>query len=317
VSNPKNHHYIPQNHIDRFRDAQGKFWFFDFQKPEKGVHHRNSGSIFAVRHHNTLLAEDGERSYSVEHELSKIEGQFSELVELIIPVIEAGETPKITSSERDFLSRYMEFQWRRSPDFENKKSVTEPTEVEITIFQQQLLKESGVGLSLDEARLLYSHQRGVTTDIGPEIVKIIRKIGGDIQETDEQIVEAMRGPVGERAKRSGRIAGRYADLDGAKDEFGALKKWWVRLSPNLSFVLGSNPVTTFSAKKQQYPHALNGIVFPVSSSIALVHGREDYPYVLEGVSDRDTVRKLNMLIVGQSDSFGSRSVELTKSLARH
>ena len=313
MSNPKKQHYIPRAHIEQFLDEAGKFWFCDLQNKGKGVNHRSPTSIFTIRHHNTLVSEEGERDYSVEIELSKVEAKFTELVRRALIEIDANKCPKLSPAERSFLSRYTELQWRRSPDFENAALERKPDQAGAEVFRQELFNSTGVELGRDEAMLLYFYKSGVV-ELDKPVLDVFRKLVPDEQCTDAELARLIEGDIAERAAKSGRIAARYSKLNELTDIFGDSKEWWVKLPPNLSFVLGSNPVVVLPSKQQKVVHPLNGLVFPVSSGTALVYGNKTLHYKLEIMSDRATVRKLNELIVKQSNSFGSRSLALSKSL---
>lgn len=314
MSNPKKQHYISQCHIERFRDSDGKFWFFDFERPQKGVEHRSSASVFYKHQHNTFVTEAGQRDYSVEIELSKIEGEYREISNKAIAALEGGRVPALSSGERRFLSEYTLLQWKRSPDFEALSTPTDLVPGALKIMAREIEKESGVRLSAEEVSVLFSAQR--TRDYSdPKFLAVFRKMSGDELASDKALLDLINGPTGQEARKAGAISARYSVVDEHQSFIEDMKSWWVLIPSKFSFVLGSQPIVSLSAEGKMNFHPLNGIVFPISSCVALVHGRKDLPYSVEVFGDMNTIRRLNTMLVHQSQSFGSRSSALTRSLS--
>ncbi|WP_158085679.1 DUF4238 domain-containing protein [Henriciella aquimarina] len=316
MSNPKKHHFVPQQHIERFKSEDGKFWYYDRDKPQRGVEHRDAASIFYIRQHNTLVSSDGKRDYSVEKELSKIEGRYKDIADKVIDDVGSGIAPQLSMSGRRFLREYILLQWRRSPDF--LKHETAPDSLEkLAIASREIEKSSGISLTINETRILAEYSSGRRA-LDVEVLTVFRKMTGDEYSTlsDQQLAALLKGGDAQNGRKAGEVAGRYERIPAVSDRVNSMRMWYVALPLGLSFVLGSLPVASVSVPGQTSAHPLRGIVFPITSGLAVVLGSPNAPFSMEVVNDRQWVRQVNRTIARMSGSFGSRSEKLTQSLAQ-
>ena len=81
MNKPTNQHYNAQMFQDRFTDEEGRLYFYDKRIPEKGVLQSIPKKLFVKRHLHTQHLDSGEKDFSVEENLSQIEGEANEIIE--------------------------------------------------------------------------------------------------------------------------------------------------------------------------------------------------------------------------------------------
>lgn len=315
MSTPKNHHYIPQNHIKRFYGDNNRLWYFDKRVISWSVVEETSGKIFFVKHHNTLVRKDGSRDTQIETELSKLEGVYKSEVDLIIDMVGSNDAVELSDTAITFLRHYTFLQWRRNPDFENLDTDLTTSEA-VEVLKDVFKSKNGVELTDQEVLDLVDFNSSQRSP-DQRIVDIMNKLSddGEPSVTLEEMQSHYASAENNRTKQNAKISARYENFpDG--NPLNVAKLWICRLADGLSFLLGSNPVFPVQVAGEPYPHALCGIVFPISKNIALVFGKREYPFKDEMVTDAQIVRRINQGIAKQSTSFASSEKALVHSFAK-
>lgn len=317
ANNPKNQHFVPQAHLKRFTDENGQLWYYDKTKRDKGVEPRNPKSVFWLKHHNTLIGEDNEKNFDLERELSKIETQFTRISHDVIEKISKGVDPLSDNASCDFLRRYFQLQQRRTPDHEASLSpLRADNSLCISTLKTTLKRETGVEFTDRELVVLIGYKNGEPQEQA-DLIAVYRKLLGQValNKSDDEITNLLESDLAKNASHSGNIAARYAAVTELDQIFGKPSMWFVRLSTKNSFLVGSNPIAWTNQQINQKGSPLSGAIFPLSSSTAMVLGPPGWPYRLETVDDKSSVRTINTIIAKQSTSFASHTRSLTKSFA--
>ncbi|MDE0463423.1 MAG: DUF4238 domain-containing protein [Caldilineaceae bacterium] len=117
MSTPKNHHYIPQMLLKRFANQEGKLYVYDKDHPDKGVQKKDPRKTFVRRHFYSQEEEDGTRDVSVETQfLAPLESDASLVIEKIVNAARQGQTPGLSSDEKDIWVKFSYNQFVRVPE---------------------------------------------------------------------------------------------------------------------------------------------------------------------------------------------------------
>ena len=117
MSRPKNHHYIPQMLSKRFANQEGKLFVYDKHHPDKGIQKKDPKKTFVRRHFYSQEEEDGTRDVSVEtHYLAPLESDASPVIEKIVNAARRGQTPNLSSSEKEIWLRFYYSLFARVPE---------------------------------------------------------------------------------------------------------------------------------------------------------------------------------------------------------
>lgn len=119
MTSPKLHHYVPQFHLRRFADAEGRLWVWDKQK-EKVFRAAPSGvaaetqfyrlTQYEVLGHDPLTME--KQLSALEHEVATITDQWLEWIPSMAP-LEVVPIPRVN---RRLLAQYLAVQFLRTRD---------------------------------------------------------------------------------------------------------------------------------------------------------------------------------------------------------
>jgi len=119
MTDPRRHHYVPQFHQRRFAGADGRLWVWD--KTADRVFQTTPGSIaveadfYRLREFEKL----GRDPFTMEKQLSEMEGQMSLITEQWLGwlrAIEPGQRIEIPELNRDIVARFMAVQFLRTAD---------------------------------------------------------------------------------------------------------------------------------------------------------------------------------------------------------
>jgi Protein of unknown function (DUF4238) len=80
MTEPKRHHFISQMQMRRFTTTNGRLFFFDKSRPEKGVLESTPGGLFVEKHLYSSIAKDGTRDAALEKQFSKLEDRAHPMV---------------------------------------------------------------------------------------------------------------------------------------------------------------------------------------------------------------------------------------------
>ena len=122
MSNPKRQHYIPRMLLKHFVDSRGHLHFLDKDSLEKGVRAQNPKTLFYERHLYSFFDSDGERDYSTERRLAKIEDKASPIVEKIVENARKNDLPDFTAHEKEVWVEFFYMLWRRLPALRDRST---------------------------------------------------------------------------------------------------------------------------------------------------------------------------------------------------
>lgn len=282
---PKAHHFNPKMLQRRFTDKEGRLYFYDKRTLEKDVLPSTPEKLFRVKHLHTQELDSGERDFSIEKELSRLEGKADEVIGKIVEKARSGKVPYLTSQERATFNTFFYFQWKRVPDFLNERLPDHKIE--------QVILD---GIEQHKAA-------------GEELLPELQNIENDPQTMSRLIhnVQAMaigdsRGPVYEESLR--RLA-----------EMGLIIT--TIYDPNDSFIIGSRPVLEIRDPEQAPDSDPSDMLLPLAYDVAV------QPYYFSPLSKEQVelttansgfIWEVNKAIVEQSTMVAGRSRALITSL---
>ncbi len=116
MSYPKRHHYIPRMISRRFANPEGKLYFFDKRRADRGVQVTTPKNLLVKNHLYTTVDSSGNKNVKVEEFLAELEGQVSEVIDKIVDAARQQKTPDLTHAEKVAWCQYFYLQWRRVPE---------------------------------------------------------------------------------------------------------------------------------------------------------------------------------------------------------
>ncbi len=276
-NDPKAHHFNPQMLQRRFTDKEGRLYFYNEWIPEKGILQSSPGNLFRETHLHTQYLDSGERDFSVEENLSQLEGEANEVIEKIVEKARSGKVPYLTSQEKETFDKFFYFQWKRVPDFLNERLPDH--EIEKVILD---------GIERHKAT-------------GEELSPELQNIENDPR-TMSRIRRNLRAmAIGESSEESLR---RLA-------EAGLL----VIHAPNDSFIIGSRPILERRLPDESPDSKPSLFLLPLAHDVAvqLCLSKEQVELKIEKRSN--LIWEINKAIMAQSTVIAGRSRELIASLA--
>jgi len=313
MSNPKRQHYIPEFHIKRFCDDDGRFWYFDKRRAHKGVRPRSPSSVFFKRNHNTLVDFDGSKDYSVEKHLAKFETRVRDISEKLLNSDMRVTPISLSNEDQEFIRRYAEMQLRRSPDFRDKP-INLSDRKNLDLFRDILKSRSGVHFTDEELLSLMQYYEN-DAPIDQALIGSLSKLIDEPFELEEVKIIHHDDRLVKRIKNNTDISVRYLSLPSASP-FYRKELGFCHLQDGLSFMLGSNPVVFISHKAVHGFHLLSGFVLPLSQKVAVIFGNKEFLSKYKCIHNPQIVQYFNDAIVSQSSSFGSVSETQCQSFAK-
>ncbi len=279
-NDPKAHHFNPQMLQRRFTDKEGWLYFYNKWIPEKGVRQSRPRKLFRETHLHTQYLDSGERDFSVEENLSQLEGEASEVIEKIVQKARSGKVPYLTSQEKETFDKFLYFQWKRVPELLNERLPEH--EIEKVILD---------GIEQHKAT-------------GEELSPELQNIENDPRTMSRIIHNVKAMAIGESSEESLR---RLA-------ETGLL----VIYAPNDSFIIGSRP--TWERRDPEHPTDgdTSDMSLPLASDVAVCpyHSYLSKGQVELAIVERsEFIWEINKGIMEQSTVIAGRSRELIESLA--
>nr|WP_321360325.1 DUF4238 domain-containing protein [uncultured Hyphomonas sp.] len=106
-------HFVPQLILKRFKKPGGVFWYYDRQRPQKGVEERNPSKVFYHRSFST----SSDKEFSVEEQFQeRIETPLTELLDKVLPMVRLGFTPEISDENAELVAHFLYYQAKRRPE---------------------------------------------------------------------------------------------------------------------------------------------------------------------------------------------------------
>ena len=109
MNKPKRQHFNAEMLQRRFTDKEGRLYFYDKHFPEKGVRRSTPKNLFVKRHLHTQYLDSGEKDFSIEEELSRLEGKANEVIGKIVEKARSGKVPYLTSQEKETFDKFFIF----------------------------------------------------------------------------------------------------------------------------------------------------------------------------------------------------------------
>ena len=294
MNKPTNQHYNAQMFQDRFTDEEGRLYFYDKRIPEKGVLQSIPKKLFVKRHLYTLYPDSGEKDFSGEEELSRLEGQTNEIIEKIVRAARTGEVPYLISSEKKIFDRFFYFQRKRVPDFLDEKLPDHRLDDDII----EPHKASGGALSL-EVQDIKNDPRTMS-----RIRHNIRAMAAVAPSKSTAVVASDEESLQRSAEVEKESLQRLA-------ETGLL----VIHAPNESFIIGSRPILERRLPDESPDSEPSLFLLPLAYDVAVQLYGSRGEVELEIEERSDLMWEINKAIMEQSTVIAGRSRELIASLA--
>ena len=298
MNKPKRQHFVTKKVLlQRFTDENGQLYFYDKRFPEKGVRQATPNRLFVKRYLYTLYPDSGEKDFSGEEELSRLEGQTNGIIEKIVLTARSGKVPYLISSEKKIFDRFFYFQWKRVPDFLDEKLPDHRLdEVIDDIIEHH--KASGGALSLEvqdiknDPRTMSRIRHNIRAMAAVAPSKSTAAVASDeesLQRSAEVEKESLR-----------RLA-----------ETGLL----VIHAPNESFIIGSRPILERRLPDESPDSEPSLFLLPLAYDVAVQLYGSRGEVELEIEERSDLMWEINKAIMEQSTVIAGRSYELIASLA--
>ena len=81
MNKPKRQHFNAEMLQRRFTDEEGRLYFYDKRFPEKGIRRSIPKNLFVEKYLYTLHLDSGEKDFSGEGKLSRLEGEANKIIE--------------------------------------------------------------------------------------------------------------------------------------------------------------------------------------------------------------------------------------------
>ena len=225
--------------------------------------------------------EDGGKSYSIEHDLSRLEGSASVVVKRVLDAAHAGKIPILSPYEKYDWDSYLCSQMTRTPD-------VRPSDQELDELRRQLA--GNILRSRTWSSTAISNVKHVVSD--PEMVS----------QSNQNIRASLAIPKDSR----------ILDVISGK----GIRIAWIK-KPNKSFVIGSKPIVKVTSEGRTNladpaVFAWLPVAYDVAVTPALTAGRVE----LVEITDNRFIRWLNEATLDQSTAIAGRSRALVESLTK-
>ena len=281
MNEPTNQHFNAKMSQNRFTDEKGRLYFYDKRVPEKGVLQSIPEKLFRVKHLHTQYLDSGEKDFSVEHELSRLEGKANEVIDRIVEKARSGKVPYLTSQEKKTFDKFFYFQWKRVPDFLNERLPDH--EVDKVILD---------GIECHKAA-------------GEELPPELQNIKNDPRTMSRIRHNIKAKAIGEPSEESLR---RLAEM-------GLIVM--AIYAPNDSFIIGSRPILELRAPEQSSDSDPSDMLLPLAYDVAAqpyYFSHLSKEQVELTTANSGFIWEVNKAIMEQSTAIAGRSYELIASL---
>ncbi len=280
MNEPANQHYNAKMFQKRFTDEKGRLYFYDKRFPERGVRSSTPKKRFVKRHLHTQYLDNGEKDFSVEHGLSRLESEANEVIEKIVQKAHSGKVPYLTSQEKETFDKFLYFQWKRVPELLNERLPDH--EVDKVILD---------GIERHRAD-------------GEELAAELQNIENN-PHTMDRIRHNLRAMV---IGDSGEESLRYLAETGLRVI--------ATYDLNDSFIIGSRPTLELRLPDESPDSELSFLLLPLAPDVAV---QPYLSYLFKGhveltIESSDFIWEVNKAIMAQSKVIAGRSRELIASL---
>ena len=277
MNKPTNQHFNAKMSQNRFTDEKGRLYFYDKRAPEKGVLQSIPKKLFRETHLHTQYLDSGERDFSVEENLSQLEGEANEVIEKIVEKARSGKVPYLTSQEKETFDKFFYFQWKRVPDFLNERLPDH--EIEKVILD-------GI-----------ERHKAAGEELSPELQNI---------ENDPRTMSRIRHNL--RAMAIG---------DSSEESLRRLAETGLLVihAPNDSFIIGSRPILERHLPDEPPDSEPSLFLLPLAYDVAVQPCLSKEQVELKIEKRSNLIWEINKAIMAQSTVIAGRSRELIASLA--
>jgi hypothetical protein len=274
----KNNHYVPQWLLKRFMSDKGELFYFDKNRPEKPIQHRDPSKVFCEANLYVDIDKTGKRDVSLESEVySELDNNAKLVTEKIVAAARKSLLPQLSDDEKLILDQFMFQQWQRTPD----------AQVE---FNKAYNFEDEYRTSLEK----YEKQ--------------VRPLNAF-----EKLI--MDGALTKnRLHNSARILNLKRDDQVPVWLLGSRGLGIAKVSDSrTSYIVGSFPVVRLSYDGKTLADPTTEVWLPIAHDVIITPSGKKHEEKLVEL-DRAKVRKMNELICKQSSKIASRSREVLCSL---
>ena len=283
MSVPKRQHYIPKLLLRNFTDEDGWLYVFDTRVPMIGVRRSRPEKAFFEKDFYTRYTYDqADKSYSIEHDLARMEAAAARVVRKIVTSARAGSKPDLTQQEKDDWDGYLCSQMMRIPE-------VRPSEEELDRLRRQLgeniLKQG---------------------EWSPTAIRNVKHVVSDAQ---------MVSQSNQNIKASLAIPKDDIILDVIRGKGIRIAR--IRRASR-SFVIGSKPIVKVTPPGHR--HLADPAVdawLPISHDVAVTPASKPGKEEIVEITNNQFVRWLNDEVFNQSIVIAGRSEVLVKSLTKN
>ncbi len=283
MSVPKRQHYVPKMLLRNFTDENGWLYVFDRRVPTIVVRRSKPEKTFLEKDFYTRYTyEQADKSYSIEHELARMEAVAARVVRKIVTSARAGSKPDLTQQEKDDWDAYLCSQMTRIPE-------VRPSDEE-----------------LDRLRLQLAEDILKQREWSPTAIRNVKHVVNDAQmvsQNNQNIKASLAVPKDARLLDVIRGKGiRIARIRRASRRF----------------IIGSKPIVKFTPPG--HTHLADPAVdawLPISHDVAVTPASKPGKEEIVEITNNQFVRWLNNAILNQSVTIAGRSEVLVKSLTKN
>ena len=113
ISQPKRQHFVPAFLLQNFTDDNNKLYCFDMRS---GKAYQTSPVKGFVEQDLYTRTTGNEKDYDIEKQIARVEGEASNVIRRILEAAQVREIPRLSSTERRAIDKFIVIQWRRPPE---------------------------------------------------------------------------------------------------------------------------------------------------------------------------------------------------------
>jgi hypothetical protein len=275
----KRHHIVPQFILKNFCDQNGQLYFYQKNRPHKGIEVRNPETAFFQRniYSNFKSCFADQREDKTEQHFAQIESAASPVIKRIIESARNTKLPSLNEEEKYALSHFIRMQFARTPCFYESLDLYQNFESGLNDFLNEYPKELGRELNPSE---LLEKQRLLEPDNKNRLKQNV--ISKAFRATNQPSISIL-------SQSSLRII--------------------MPANKNLQFVIGDRAVLKFiSPSSTKLGDKGVGFWLPISKDIGLHLTPHKHKESLERLSTQ-TIQELNTLMVKESRMVAASSKE--------
>jgi len=279
MNEPKRHHTVPLLILKNFTNERGMLWCFN--KDIRQCFEASPENVFVVKHFYSVVHTDGSRDAFAEKKMGKgIEAEVTPAISKVIDGTRAGRVLDISSEERYALTRFLRIQNARTKAAADIMSFDE-------LFELTILAAEKQGYNVTEEEREQLKDRAIRDQIMKN--SWVKHLSDDHFDDEESMDILMRKSIGVMFINK----------------------------PYESFVIGDYPV--IRGANQDGSGRLEDIgvkeILPVAHDVIMYWGRESDCPERVVVSDSNTIRTINEIILRQSTTIAGRFEDTVKSLS--